>query len=358
MDRSELVREILQRSGDDLGAIAKELEDDAPTVVRKVAPGRAEYRTRAIVGAPPEELPAIEAASRARLEEFVEPSRTAVDKLIRHGEDADLGTTEVEAAEAIVLLMARPAILVQGGSFFPAPEPWSGALESSRQEIEAVLGSVGRIELTGHPELDWVGTGWLASPRVVLTNRHVAETFARAGSSSWTFTPRIRSRIDFAEEINSDAPREFDVTGIVGVYDRHDLAALRVTQRSGTTLPPTLPLAAEPKLRKGSKVYAVGYPAADSRRNDPAEMARIFGGIYNLKRLQPGALRSVSRSASRVVHDCSTLGGNSGSCLVDLTTHLVVGLHFGGRYLQGNEAVAMWTLRSDPLIKKAKIEFV
>jgi len=44
--------------------------------------------------------------------------------------------------------------------------------------------------------------------------------------------------------------------------------------------------------------------------------------------------------------------------LVDLTTHLVVGLHFGGRYLQGNEAVALWTLRTDPLIKKAKIEFV
>jgi hypothetical protein len=97
----------------------------------------------------------------------------------------------------------------------------------------------------------------------------------------------------------------------------------------------------------------VGYPAADGRRNDPDEMQRIFAGVYNVKRLQPGEVRSVD--GTRLVHDCSTLGGNSGSCVVDLETAEVVGLHFGGRYLQGNNAVPLWTLADDPLLRSAGV---
>lgn len=57
-------------------------------------------------------------------------------------------------------------------------------------------------------------------------------------------------------------------------------------------------------------------------------------------------------------HDCSTLGGNSGSCIVNLETHRIVGLHFGGRFRITNEAVNLTKLASDPLIKKAELNFV
>ena len=40
-----------------------------------------------------------------------------------------------------------------------------------------------------------------------------------------------------------------------------------------------------------------------------------------------------------ITHDCSTLGGNSGSVLLDLQTGEAVGLHFAGLYLQDNFAV-------------------
>ena len=40
-----------------------------------------------------------------------------------------------------------------------------------------------------------------------------------------------------------------------------------------------------------------------------------------------------------VLHDCSTLGGNSGSVLLDLATGEAVGLHFAGRFLEANYAV-------------------
>lgn len=358
MPRNDVVKQVLE-ADTDLSAIERELEADADEVVRKVAPGRASFRARAIVGAEPAELPEIEAASRRRLATLVEPGREAVRKIIKEGDSAELTPEQREAAEAIILLMARPAILVQDGSFFPPPDPWSSDLEAARAEIEAVLGSVGRIELKGHPEFDWVGTGWLLTDDVLITNRHVAETFTRMQSRTrWTFSPGINARVDFAEELNTSKPREFDLVEIIGVHDIHDMALLRVRQSRGAPLPPPLPVAAKPSVRKGTKVYVVGYPAADSRRNDPEEMQRIFAGIYNVKRLQPGKLRSVSRRRAHLVHDCSTLGGNSGSCVVDLKTHRVVGLHFGGRYLQGNEAVALWQLAGDPLLKKAKVPFV
>jgi len=40
-----------------------------------------------------------------------------------------------------------------------------------------------------------------------------------------------------------------------------------------------------------------------------------------------------------VTHDCTTLGGNSGSVAFDYTGGQAVGLHFGGSYLKANYAV-------------------
>jgi V8-like Glu-specific endopeptidase len=56
-------------------------------------------------------------------------------------------------------------------------------------------------------------------------------------------------------------------------------------------------------------------------------------------------------------HDASTLGGNSGSCVVDLDSNQVIGLHFAGRYMQYNEAVALWRLADDPLLARAGVNF-
>ncbi len=86
-------------------------------------------------------------------------------------------------------------------------------------------------------------------------------------------------------------------------------------------------------------------------------MNRIFTNVFNVKRLQPGAIMEVLEPRSLLRHDCSTLGGNSGSCVVDLETNRVVGLHFGGRFSEGNYAVALWKLTDDPLLKKAKVNF-
>jgi len=108
---------------------------------------------------------------------------------------------------------------------------------------------------------------------------------------------------------------------------------------------------------KGRKVYVIGYPAWDGRRNDPEPMKRIFAEIYNVKRLQPGEISGDALGAFEFFHDCSTLGGNSGSPILDLETHRVLGLHFGGRFLEKNHAVPLWVLQNDPLIKRAALNF-
>jgi hypothetical protein len=74
-------------------------------------------------------------------------------------------------------------------------------------------------------------------------------------------------------------------------------------------------------------------------------MDRIFEGIYDVKRLAPGYLTSEDQNGS-FSHDCTTLGGNSGSCVIDVETGSVIGLHWGGDYLEPNHAVTLPLLAS------------
>jgi NAD(P)-dependent dehydrogenase (short-subunit alcohol dehydrogenase family) len=81
--------------------------------------------------------------------------------------------------------------------------------------------------------------------------------------------------------------------------------------------------------------------------------AICFGGVYAVKRLQPGKVRgrgstpSFGKKVSVGTHDSSTLGGNSGSAVIDPRTGHVVALHFAGIYLKENYAVPMCDLAED-----------
>ncbi|MHC2390796.1 DNA/RNA endonuclease G (NUC1) [Bradyrhizobium liaoningense] len=66
-------------------------------------------------------------------------------------------------------------------------------------------------------------------------------------------------------------------------------------------------------------------------------MENIFGKIYNKKRLAPGAVTDIE--PTRILHNCTTLGGNSGSAVIDLDSGEALGLHFSGSFLATNYAV-------------------
>jgi hypothetical protein len=278
---------------------------------------------------------------------------------LAEGRGRDLKADERLGLEAIILLEGRPAILIQEGDFLPPPHEWS-RLNERREPICEAIARSGRVEVDGHLNLDWLGTAFLVGPGTLMTNRHVAQEFCARDGDEWSFRPGMTTRVDFLRELGSTAALEFQITEAIGIHEHHDLALLRVESASadGQELPDPLVVAAkEPPDLYERDVYVVGYPAWDSRRNEPEPVRRIFTDIYNVKRLLPGKAVAYSTEYSAVQHDCSTLGGNSGSPVVDLETNQVIGLHFGGRYGVGNYAVPLWRLADDPLLRKAELNF-
>ncbi len=355
----------LLRQLPDLDQLSENLGQDTGEILTRAFPTQDLDRAAAgelsfgigFEGAEGTDVPQVTEIDRER---WVSAGVRAVTKLKDEGEGADLTGEELIGLEAIVHIEARPAILIQDGRFFPPPVEWQ-VLEQVRDPIELTFTSVGRIELTGHSAYDWVGTGFLVAENVIMTNRHVAQIFCKRGClGRWDFAPEMTAHIDYVEELGSLASAEFSLTSVIGVHQDFDLALFTAEPISstGTNLPEPLPVSSEPPSDLiGGTVYCVGYPAWDGRRNDPEVMRKIFSNIFNVKRLQPGKTISYRQTNKIFMHDCSTLGGNSGSCVIDLETNQVIGLHFGGRYLQGNSAVALWELTNDRLLKKGRVNF-
>lgn len=304
------------------------------------------------------------AARAARAQVLVEGARGL--KKLSDDPGAELNDSDRFGLEAIVLLLARPALKVQFGDF-PAleslPPEWT-LLDQHRAQIREAIARVGRIEVTGHPDLDWVGTGFLVGADLVMTNRHVANEFARRDGKRWSFVGGRSPEFDLLEEADNPAEMSFTISEVIGIHDSDDIdmALLRVSPTSdngATSLPTPLKLmATRPDEVVGRPVCVVGYPAWDGRRNEPEPMRRIFMDLYNVKRLQPGVTTQSATPETRLGHDCSTLGGNSGSPVFDLATHQVIGLHFGGRYHIGNVAVPLWRLVDDPMVDVAGVNYV
>lgn len=292
-------------------------------------------------------------------------AREAVEEVLKNGRSADLSHAQAEGLEAVVHTVGRPAIPVQNGSFPTAePDQWWRVLDDNRAAVEAVLASVGRIEVQPDPQgRAFAGTGFVVAPGVVATNRHVVASFAtQAPDGTWRVLPDLTARIDFAEELNAATPpHEFAIRRILGVGtgDQRDLAFLQVkkTSTQGRRLPAPLRFTAKPAVRKGSVVYVVGYPAFSPGDNSVFDVEAVFQGIYDVKRLQPGYVMGVRTRALDLVHDCSTLGGNSGSCVADLKSGSIVAIHRRGAALLANHALPLWPLRSEPFVSATKMTF-
>jgi endonuclease G len=259
--------------------------------------------------------------------------------------------------EAIVLEVGRPVLLVRNDTFeLPESGVWRTRLTASRSKIESIIPSVGRIEISNHPDFDWAGTGWMAADDIIVTNRHVAMEFARRQGTQFVFVKNflgtMSARVDFKEEHDTSGVHEVEVASVVFMEEptaaAPDIALLRL-KRDGGRLPPPIPLQT---AKPGAFVAALGYPARDSRNEDRV-MDRIFGNIYNVKRLSPGEVKEYAPSAHYFSHDCTTLGGNSGSVIFDLATGQAVGLHFAGRYRRANYAVKAATVET--YLKKLKV---
>lgn len=252
--------------------------------------------------------------------------------------------------EAIIRRFGRPVLLVRNNTFeIPASDTWATTLIPNKSKLDAVIPAVGRVEVVSSVP-PYIGTAWMVTSDIAVTNRHVALEFAsRRQDGRWDFrrSPNgqvMRMRVDFKEEHLQTVTFNADIVEIIFIAENSntepDLAFLRL-RSNGLPLPPPLPLF-DGTLRNRQKVAVIGYPAEDSR-NGAADQSRIFANIFDVKRLAPGELTGVDGGAV-FKHDCTTLGGNSGSPVVDIETGAVAGLHFAGEYLLNNYAVPAATV--------------
>jgi endonuclease G len=264
----------------------------------------------------------------------------------RHGGVRDLRDAGASLRN-IVLRVGRPVLAVVGGAAQlefkdSESEVWRARLQSSSAQLQRAAGAVGRINLSGRPGVPYVGTGWLVGKETIATNRHVAREFGQRGRDGFTFKPASDAAasvsIDFLEEAGRRDQFAFPIVEILHIEDDDgpDFALLRVGEVRGQELAPPIPLASSAP-RATQQVAVIGYPARDSRAHDDQLVQSIFGNVFDKKRLAPGQLTKTS--SDLLLHDCSTLGGNSGSVVLDLQTGHAVGLHFAGRFLQTNYAV-------------------
>ena len=136
--------------------------------------------------------------------------------------------------------------------------------------------------------------------------------------------------VDFLEEENRLDSAEHPITSILWIAppEEADVAFLRVTRAPGSP-PLPQPIELGDEIEPGATIAAVGYTARDPSIRDQALVVQIFGDdVYEKKRFAPGKVMSVD--GNRIKHDCSTLGGNSGSVLIDLKTGKAIGIHHGG----------------------------
>lgn len=172
--------------------------------------------------------------------------------------------------------------------------------------------------------------------------------------------------MDYRSAYQNVSTAGYRVRGVFGIHDIYDLALLEVEspQLNGTS-PTPLPLMGDipetnnPRFYDGRPIYIAGYPIRDARRNEPELVARIFRDVYNVKRIQPGQLRGEFRFSNIpfLRHDAAPLGITSGSPIIDLETHMVIGVQLSGRYLETGTAIPIHALRDDPLFRRANIPF-
>jgi V8-like Glu-specific endopeptidase len=304
----------------------EELQDllrRAETTFGDLTPEQAIPKTRAIVG--PWKIPNSQKAAAF-----------AMAKL----KSGEIPTAEELIALEYVIRVMRPAPLVE--SDLPGPIDREGETlhtaevlerwKKFRKDAAAVTRAVGRIDHP-HPDIGHVGTGFLVAEGVLATNRHVLLDLT---GGVGVIGPDSGIKVYFRKErVGQDI--DDTVAKVIGVLKKHlteDIVLLEVESHPAR---PIVRLDSAGGISPGHPVVVVGYPAQPTKSN-PLFSDKIFSNKYGVKRAAMGEITRTNRG-TLLFHDCSTLGGNSGSPVISLEDHGVIGIHRSGGFVYRNEAV-------------------
>ncbi|GAA1061441.1 trypsin-like serine peptidase [Agromyces bracchium] len=247
----------------------------------------------------------------------------------------------------------------------PAAATHAAALSRVSAAVRAACSAVGRV-VDPSSALGFRGTAWAIGDGIVATNFHVLKAIAvGAARPDGRFVGELKPdvAVDFGGEVGGSGPdgRRFPVHRVLGVgsegaperasttledvnFDGLDLAILELEPVDGQDFPAPVAVARgdDPATHgalasKGRSVYVVGFPG-NPKSTTADVFGRLFAGVAGVKRLAPGTLAAgrgdVPGDDRRwvIAHDASTLGGSSGSPVIDLETdgRAVLGAHFAG----------------------------
>ncbi len=318
------------------------------TTASRVAPGRlreALARTFAAVPAPAGTTASVDAGAHAAAENVVQHALAALRADSGGASPSNLTDEQRSSLEAIVYVTGRPALRYRNGHVQMPDDDlgengrWRVLVATQRSRIDRGSASVGRVALLTSAGTEPLGTAWRAGQDLVVTNRHVACRLvadAAAAAATWHVDAAKPAVVEFGITDDSQAARRVAVKELVYCADMEssDIAILRL--ETGGALPEALRIdwsldtlgRERPDGFEGRSIYIVGHPYRDL---PSSASIGVFGRADGSKRCAPGRITQLANAGPRVEHDCSTLGGNSGSCMFAADTHVVVGLHVGGR---------------------------
>ncbi len=312
---------------------------------------------------------ALDAQSRAELERlFREDGKRAMERLKEEGVDARLDARHESALEAIVEVDgSRPTLALSAEDRIDLDDEalgqWRTVTRKFSLQISAIAAAVGRIDLDGRHQ----GTGFVVKDQLILTNRHVLQALAsQKDSGEWEFHGEPTITFDARPDKSRDrqfairknvvltGPEAIDPYGVD--YNKLDFAVLECQPGvGGHAFPEPVSFESDAdRIAERRPIFTIGYPAQPGYGSyDSDVLDRLFRYRYGVKRFSPGeidrGLGSAADGTGETVfaHDATTLGGNSGSCVVDLghDGQLVVGLHFAGVPTQANYAHSSARLR-------------
>jgi DNA/RNA endonuclease G (NUC1)/V8-like Glu-specific endopeptidase len=296
-------------------------------------------------------------------EEQVDTALGGLDAALRFDQLTDV---QAEGLEAIIFADRCPTLALSDGKITDPPKGEWKRLTKDNEWLPEFGNAAGRLDCDSIPAA-YAGSGFLVGPDLVMTNRHVARLFTEGLGEREALRFLYPTELDYRKEEFAPTRREpVSVDKVLLIHPYWDVALLRLTPASGRT-PVTLSHEA-PAALAGRPVAIIGYPYFKfaGRDYDPKVVTSNFGNFPGYKRLQPGWLterreyadaRNVWPRVLALGHNASTMGGNSGSLVVDLDARHVLGVHFGGQAFDTNWAVPSWELYRDPRFQQLGVRF-
>ena len=257
-------------------------------------------------------------------------------------------TEHVVDGNLIPISVLNGAIKPGGDQIYPE---LTSLIANSGPEMTALAAKVGRIRYWIKNGKDAIamqdsdaylaGTGFVIGEGTIATACHVLDYIT--DESTVTLSPNLWVKIDLSAD--SQTHQAYAITGVVGKgslegQDYAILSVSKVSEDGSHNLPGPMPLAA--KVDTSKYIGVIGYPdiagavkacapegsGCDETNKWFASFASKNPGV--IKIISPGRITGYpdTHKFPIITYDAPTLGGQSGSPVVDLQSKVVIGLHY------------------------------